>query len=137
MKYSEFLTLPLDSGDRKNVPVHSGCYCYVPAALAGVAMHSKAGNDTHTPGQELHHARGKSADHADCIARHQMDMADMLRLYEQGVVMVRLTPSSPVVSLVKLILDEASANCWRALAQSQELHERLAGAPLAPRARLP
>jgi hypothetical protein len=132
----KLITLPWDSAARKNVPVHTGCYCYFPAALAGVAKHSKAGNDKHNPGEEMHHARGKSSDHADCIARHQMDMADMLALLERGADTVML-PDGSIHALVDLILNEANANCWRALAQSQELHERLGGAPLAPRARVP
>ena len=37
------------------------------AALAEVARVSKAGNDQHNPGQPLHWARDKSADHADCV----------------------------------------------------------------------
>jgi hypothetical protein len=43
------------------------------AALAEVAKISKAGNDKHNPGEPLHHARGKSMDHADCIARHTLE----------------------------------------------------------------
>lgn len=41
-----------------------------PEALAAIAQVSWHGNQKHNPGQPLHHARGKSADHADCIARH-------------------------------------------------------------------
>jgi hypothetical protein len=44
-----------------------------PLALAAVARVSKAGNDKHNPGEPLGWARGKSADHADCIARHYVD----------------------------------------------------------------
>lgn len=122
------LTLPTDSTVRKEVPLYSGCYTYFPAALAGVAQHSKMGNDKHNPGQKLHHSRGKSADHADCIARHMMDLADMLAKWERG----RATPTEGQAE----ILAEANALSWRALAWSQELHE-LFGAPLAPSARLP
>ncbi len=43
------------------------------AALAEVAKISKAGNDKHNPGEPLHHARGKSMDHPDCIARHTLE----------------------------------------------------------------
>lgn len=43
------------------------------AAFAEVARISKAGNDKHNPGEPLHHARGKSMDHADCIARHTLE----------------------------------------------------------------
>lgn len=67
------MPLPTDSQDRKNVPLHSGCYAYFPDALAAVAALSKAGNDKHNPGQPLHWSREKSSDHADCIARHIQD----------------------------------------------------------------
>ncbi|MDI3259451.1 MAG: hypothetical protein QJR02_07120 [Sinobacteraceae bacterium] len=121
------LTLPADSAERKEVPLHSGCLAYFPAALAGVARHSKAGNDKHNPGQPLHHARSKSTDHADCIARHLLDLHDLLARLERG---------GEDLQLERAILAEASALCWRALALSQQLHERLAGAPLAPAARI-
>lgn len=66
-------TLPTDPTARKNTPMVRGLLDYFPAALAEVAAVSKAGNDQHNPGQPLHHARGKSTDHADCIVRHLMD----------------------------------------------------------------
>ena len=47
-----------------------GVLDYFPDALAAVAEVSKIGSDKHNPGQEMHHARGKSMDHADCILRH-------------------------------------------------------------------
>lgn len=119
------LTLPTDSTVRKGVPLYSGCYTYFPAALAGVAMHSKMGNDKHNPGEALHHARGKSTDHADCIARHSMDLADMLA---RRVVWTAEEQAA--------ILAEARALSWRSLAWHQEIEEMF-GAPLAPAARLP
>ena len=64
------MTLPTDSAERKDVPVFSGVVKYAPAALAGVARISKAGNDKHNPGERMHWARGKSADHLECAARH-------------------------------------------------------------------
>jgi hypothetical protein len=117
------LTLPVDSDERKEIPLYSGCVAYFPAALAGVARHSKAGNDKHNPGEPLHHARGKSGDHADCIARHLIDLGDLLA---QRGPQTRIAP----------LLAEANALCWRALALSQEIHEQYGGAPLAPGARL-
>jgi hypothetical protein len=45
---------------------------YAPA-LAAVAQVSWHGNEKHNPGQPLHHARGKSMDHFDCIARHYVE----------------------------------------------------------------
>lgn len=119
------LTLPIDSAERKGVPIMSGCIEYFPAALAGVAAHSKTGNDKHNPGQELHHSRGKSSDHADCIVRHLIDLADMRAYIDRC--------DAPVP--VDQILTEVNALCWRALALSQQLHEQFNGVPLAPRAR--
>lgn len=45
---------------------------YAPALVA-VAQVSWHGNEKHNPGQPLHHARGKSMDHFDCIARHYVE----------------------------------------------------------------
>jgi hypothetical protein len=66
-------TMPRNSADRKAVPLCTGVFDYFPAALASVARLSKHGNDKHNPGEPLHWARGKSTDHADCIARHLVD----------------------------------------------------------------
>lgn len=52
------------------MPITTGVLDYFSNALAEVAKVSKAGNDQHNPGQQLHWARGKSTDQADCIARH-------------------------------------------------------------------
>lgn len=63
-----------DSDARKLMPVASGCIDYFGAALAEVARVSMIGNLKHNgPDVPLHHARGKSMDHADCIARHLID----------------------------------------------------------------
>lgn len=58
---------------RKGWPVTTGVLDYFPMAILEVAELSKAGNDQHNPGEPLHWARGKSADHADCIVRHLME----------------------------------------------------------------
>lgn len=118
-------TLPTDSAERKEMPLFEGCLAYFPAALAGVALHSKRGNDKHNPGEPLHHARGKSMDHADCVVRHLMDLADL------GARAKRLREPVPPHFAAE-ILDEANALAWRALALAQELHEVYGGAPLAP-----
>jgi hypothetical protein len=129
------LTLGIDSNDRKNIPVFSGVVKYAPAALAGVARISKAGNDKHNPGQELHHARGKSNDHGDCIIRHTMDAADIIAHIERNY---DNDPDAWYKSEdAKALLNEVSQLAWRALIWSQELHEKFGGAPLAPGARLP
>lgn len=59
-----------DSARRKEMPICSGVLDYFPDALAAVAEVSYQGNQKHNPGEPLHWARGKSMDHADCIARH-------------------------------------------------------------------
>lgn len=119
-----WMTLPADSNDRKNYPIFRGCLRYFPAALAGIARTSKLGNDKHNPGEEMHHARGKSADQGDCILRHLIDVEDLLAATDRGVTNI----SS------QKILDEVNQMAWRALAFSQELHERF-GSPLAPGAK--
>lgn len=90
--------LPTDSKARKDVPLARGCLDYFPDALAAVAALSKAGNDKHNPGQELHWSREKSSDHADCIIRH---------LVERGTV----DPEDGILHDVKV--------AWRALALAQ------------------
>ena len=58
---------------RKDTPIFSGVIRYFPLALAEVARCSKAGNDQHNPGSELHWDRAKSGDELDALARHLMD----------------------------------------------------------------
>lgn len=118
-------TLPTDSNDRKNYALFRGCLRYFPAALAGVSRTSKLGNDKHNPGQEMHHARNKSQDHGDCILRHLVDVEDLLAQLSRGEGTVTQQD----------ILTEVDSMVWRALAFSQELHERF-GAPLAPGAKV-
>jgi hypothetical protein len=118
-------TLPTDSADRKNIPLAEGVLAYFPAALAGVARVSKAGNDKHNPGEPLHHARGKSSDHADCIVRHLVDVLDLLSAVKHARARELITPA---------LLNEVNQLAWRALALSQEIHEKYGDAPLAPNA---
>ena len=106
--------LPTDKQARKNTPIASGVLDYFPAALAEIARVSKAGNDQHNPGEPMHHARGKSSDHTDCIVRH---------LIERGTV-----DDDGMRHSAKM--------AWRALALLQEELEE-AGAPLARGAWLP
>lgn len=105
---------PKTSADRKNMPIYSGVVRYAPAALHLVAALSKKGNDKHNPGEEMHHARGKSSDHGDCILRHQMEVGT-------------IDPDTE--------LDHAVAVAWRALMQLQELAESRYGWPKAPGAK--
>jgi hypothetical protein len=91
-----------ESERRKATPIFSGVMRYFPDALAAVARLSKAGNDKHNPGEPLHWSRGKSTDHGDCIARHQITFDQIDE--ETGEF-------------------HAVAVAWRALAQLQLLEE--------------
>jgi hypothetical protein len=104
----ETSTLPSDAQARKGVPMARGLLDYFPAALAAVAELSRIGNEQHNPGEEMHWARAKSDDHADCVIRHLMDRGKI--------------DSDGVRHSVKA--------AWRALANAQiELEQ--AGAPKA------
>jgi hypothetical protein len=107
------------SAERKESPTFRGCVRYFPAALELVGRLSKIGNDKHNPGEEMHHSRGRSNDHGDCIVRHQQDVGKL----DDG------EGGSG--------LDHAVAVAWRALAQLQELAEKQYGWPVAPGAKLP
>lgn len=106
--------LPIDSKERKQYPVFSGCLAYFPAALAQVSKHSFDGNEKHNPGLPLQHARGISGDHEDCLIRHLIDAKE----YEAG-------------SIARI--GELRAAAWRVLALLQEECE-LRFAPPAPAA---
>lgn len=93
--------LETDSATRKTYPMARGLLDYFPDALAAVAQVSYLGNEKHNPGQEMHHARGKSMDHADCIVRHLVGRGGF-----DGEVR------------------ESAALAWRALALLQEELER-------------
>jgi len=67
------MPLPTDPKERKNVPIARGLLDYFPDACCAVAELSRIGNDQHNPGQELHWAREKSTDQADCIVRHLLE----------------------------------------------------------------
>jgi hypothetical protein len=114
--------LTTDSAERKNIPLTSGVLDYFPAALAEVAHVSYIGNEKHNPGEALHHARGKSMDHADCIARHLVERGTFDRVELKD-------------GRVFYVLHEAYV-AWRALALLQEALEAR-GAPLARGARNP
>lgn len=127
------LTLPTDSKERKFVPMASGLLAYFPAALAGVAKISYQGNQKHNPGMPMQHSRWLSTDHEDCVLRHLLDTMELINAYSKdGEYGDGVAP--PITE--EQILTEVSSLAWRALALSQELHERLAGSPLAPAAKL-
>lgn len=101
-------SLPSDAAERKSAPMAEGLLWYFPNALAEIARVSKKGNDQHNPGQPMHHARGKSNDHADCIIRHLVDAG---KLDNDGQ-------------------RHSAKIAWRALALLQEELERDLGLPL-------
>jgi Domain of unknown function (DUF5664) len=82
---------------RKAYPMATGLLDYFPDALAAVAEISYMGNQKHNPGAPLHWARGKSMDHADCIARHLTERGG----FDKG-------------------MRHSAALAWRALALLQE-----------------
>lgn len=84
---------------RKERPLYSGVIAYFPDALMEVAYVSYIGNRQHNPGQPLHWAKEKSADHLDAEARHLADHS-----------------KNPVDNDGALHL---AKNAWRALAELQ------------------
>lgn len=96
-----------DSAIRKTFPMVAGLLDYFPDALAAVAQVSFQGNEKHNPGEPMHHARGKSMDHADCIVRHLVGRGGF-----DGD------------------MRESAAMAWRALALLQEELERDLNLPL-------
>lgn len=92
---------------RKACPMARGLLDYFPAALMEVARLSAIANEQHNPGEEIHWARRKSSDHADCILRHMIDRGT---LDDDGV--------SHTVKIA-----------WRALAMLQEELEVDGAAP--------
>lgn len=70
---SDKINLTTDKAERKRMPVTRGVLDYFPNAIAEVARVSYLGNQQHNPGEELHWARDKSTDHADCIGRHLIE----------------------------------------------------------------
>jgi hypothetical protein len=108
------VTLPIDSAERKLIPIQTGHNDYFPAAIAAVAAWSAFNNAKHNPGLPLHWSQAKSADHPDCIARHTVDMREAQDKFVRFV--------------------EATARAWRAYAELQMLAQEL-GAPKAPGAK--
>lgn len=99
--------LETSSEERKRMPMATGLLDYFPDALAEVAKVSYLGNEKHNPGQPLHHSRGKSMDHADCIIRHLAGRGGF-----DGD------------------MRESAALAWRALALLQEELEKEYGFPM-------
>lgn len=99
--------LDTDSAGRKSYPMATGLLDYFPDALAEVANLSLVSTQKHHPGQPMHHERGKSSDHADCIVRHLVGRGGF-----DGETR------------------ESAALAWRALALLQEEIEQERGFPL-------
>ena len=70
------MTLPDDHQARKECPIARGVLDYFPDAVAEIAHVSYVGNQQHNPGEEMHWAREKSQDHADCIVRHLIERGE-------------------------------------------------------------
>lgn len=119
----EPLSLPTDSDERKTYPLFNGLFGYFGAALGGVAHHSWKSNEKHNPGEPLRWSTQKSNDHADCVSRHLLDLGDMLAMLERGEAISR-------EDTIDVILAEADALAWRALALNQTLRMKFGRAPL-------
>ena len=95
---------------RKQFPMSSGFVDYFPDAMAAVSHISWVGNQKHNPGKPLHHARGKSTDHDDCIIRHHSTRDNKDPVYANDVIAG---------------VFHAAEEAWRAMAQLQEKMERV------------
>lgn len=102
--------LPDDNVSRKSIPAARGLLDYFPDALMTIAAWSLRGNQKHNPGEDIHWARSKSRDHADCILRHLVD---------RGLP----DPSEDNIS-------HSVPLAWRALALLQEELEAQKGLPI-------
>lgn len=108
--------LEQDSATRKQYPMFDGLLAYFPDALAEVSRVSWVGNKKHN-GEDapLHHARGKSMDHANCVMRHLTQSGETEIVEIDGV---------------EYVMRHSAYLVWRALALlQQELEEEL-GLPL-------
>jgi hypothetical protein len=105
----------LSSSERKQMPVHRGTNLYFPDALMLVSMLSKRADLKHSPDadpddpERPQWVKQASADHGDCLARHQLDVG---RWDEE------------------VGLDYAIHVAWRALAQLQQLVDQQGIDPL-------
>jgi hypothetical protein len=106
--------IPQGSAERKMAPMATGLLDYFPAALFEVARHSFLGNAKHNPGEALHHARGKSMDHADGIVRHVLERGGFDEITVDGVTYK---------------VRHSAALAWRALALLQQEMEDEGAAP--------
>lgn len=96
--------LPLDSKERKEVPLWTFIRTYFPKTFIAMARLSFKANEKHNPGQPMHWAREKSSDHKDCAMRHWFDEE-------------RIDPETGE--------PEAVAAAWRACANAEQVLDRL------------
>ena len=59
--------------NRKHFPMFTGFIKYFPRAARYCSHVSWKANEQHNPGEPMHWAKEKSADHADCLLRHMTD----------------------------------------------------------------
>lgn len=117
------MILPADSVERKKIPLFSGSLSYFPRAFAALAKVCYIGNEKHNPGQQLHWAREKSADHTDCILRHLLDAHEETAVSPCGAKLgIAIEPKTGI--------PEAVFAAWRALAHAELVLEHYAGEPL-------
>ena len=95
----------MNSQQRKERPVYSGCLAYFPDALMEISNHSWKANEKHNKGEPLHWNRDKSTDDVDALVRHLIDYAKGERYDEDGLRIL-------------------TAIGWRALAMAQKELER-------------
>lgn len=98
--------LPNDARARKAVPV-AAVLDYFDSAIVEIARALQDGNDQHNPGEPLHWARGKSADHAHCIIRHFLQRGK-LAISPRGAVIRHST--SLAIRALMLLQEELEAN---------------------------
>lgn len=111
-----------DSAQRKHFPITSGLLDYFPDACAATSEISFVGNMKHNPGEPMHHSRGKSSDHADCIARHLTERGGFDLVTIDGV---------------QYRMRHSAALAWRAMALLQEELEAEGVCSLPRAAKLP
>jgi hypothetical protein len=107
----------LDSATRKQFPMATGLIDYAPDALAAISHVSWVGNEKHNKGEPLHHARGKSSDHADCQVRHLSTRLSADPAYK----------GDPIEAVSHL-----AQKAWRAIIELQEAMEKEYALDMAP-----
>ena len=67
------MALPIDSQERKEIPLYEGLFVFFPDALAAVARRSFTGSKQHHPDKPVSWDRSKSTDELDALLRHILD----------------------------------------------------------------